>query len=111
MGEAADLILDGYVNHMGEYTGHNNHNYSDNGFKPQKEIIKVRTLILVYKKMKWTSIYKLILQYGDENFGFDLANPKYTCTQICKHICGGKDKTNWNLFKKWLKTKLNEKNH
>lgn len=110
MGEHAEMLLSGEVNYMGEYTGNYHDNSFSYGYKPNKSITEVSKLIktiasLYGKKVRWDTRYKIIIEYDLLDF-----EGKKNCTQICKHICSGPDKTNWNRFKKYLKERFKDAN-
>jgi len=97
MGEHAEIMLDGILDWNGEYTGNENNNTTY--FKSNGENKKVHRLIRTYGKWKWPYCYSIIMQYGAH-----IEMEGKSCTQICKHICAGPERTNWNKFKRWLKT-------
>lgn len=100
MGDCADLVLDGYLNQMGEYTGYDNSDWGYSENKNIKYINRVRNLLKsIGNKWKWKYMYFIIMRYGKEELFTDKS-----CTRICIMICSGEDKTEYNKFKKWVRT-------
>lgn len=93
MGEAADMVLDGYLDCDGSYNGDNNatqHLYRNND-----KLYNVLKL-LASMGVKKANRYLFIMEYG-------VIIGKDTASQTAKFICSGDDKTNWNDFKRWIK--------
>jgi len=107
MGEAAEMVLDGLLDWNGEYTGKSQYDGAYYSKKQHTNIVKVDGMVKLFathqnpkNKWKWQHRYNIIMRYGQEEI-IDFEGPK-TCSQVCKHICSGPTKANWNLFKRWL---------
>jgi len=91
MGECADMVLDGFLDWDGSYSG----DYSTRPFIANPKLFSVFKM-LQSMGIKKDNRYKFIMEYAH-------VIGKPTATQTAKFICSGEDKTNWNAFKGWIK--------
>jgi len=91
MGECADMVLDGFLDWDGSYSG----NHSTRSFIVNPKLFSVFKMLQSIG-VKKDNRYKFIMEYG-KTIG------KSTASQTAKFICSGEDKTNWNAFKRWIK--------
>jgi len=102
MGDIAEMMLDGILDCNGEYTGLDL-GYPFEYYNQQKTSQYLNKTVMLCKQFGCRNLdaaCKKILSYG-------LPLGKNTVSQISKHICSGSDRTEWNKFKKWLKTSNN----
>lgn len=110
MGDAADDLLNGRVDAMGEYTGKNYGYpvYPKGWFgKQQADFKKVNHGNKVFNFLKTRNIVgheakvKIVLEYASNE---QILSRKHG--KICKAIC--KDAISWNTFKNWIDNKRKE---
>jgi len=103
MAECADMVLDGFLDWDGIYSG--KRNSTTHYIHKQQQIPQLSKAIQVCKSFgcrNAKAAFKKIFKYG-ELIG------KETAAGIAKHIYSGTDKTEYNKFKKWLKEEIMNK--
>jgi hypothetical protein len=92
MGEAAEMMIDGYLDWDGSYMGDNrNTHYRQNHNEKLYKVFHV----LACMGVKQVNRYKFIMEYAQ-------VIGKTTASQTAKFLFSGPDKTNINAFKHWI---------